>query len=205
MTRGRRQSWRQEHERDVHVRQARAEGYRSRAAYKLLEIDAREGLLAAGRVVVDLGAAPGGWSQVAARKVGAQGLVVAVDILPMDALGHVHCIRGDFGEAETITALEQALAARGPELILSDMAPNLGGIRAVDAARSADLAERALAFCATNLGPGGDLVLKVFQGAGFNQIRQTALDLFRSVRVRKPSASRSRSPETYLVGKGFGL
>ena len=205
MTRGRRSRWIREHQRDTYVQHARTEGYRSRAAYKLLELDDREKLLETGCVVVDLGAAPGGWSQVAAQRAGPQGLVVALDVLPMEPLDPVHIIQGDFTEVATTRAIESTLGGRRPDLILSDMAPNLAGIKAVDAARSADLAERALAWCEEVLTPGGNLVMKVFQRAGFDQVRIDATRVFRSVRIRKPSASRPRSAETYMIGKGFGL
>lgn len=190
----------QEHVSDRYVRQARQEGYRSRAAYKLRELAQRDRLLLPGMIVVDLGAAPGGWSQIAAELVGPKGRVVAVDILDMAALPGVEFIRGDFREDETLAQLEQVLGEQRVDLVLSDMSPNISGIGMVDQARAAQLAELALEFSCKWLKPGGNLLVKTFQGEGFDAVREQLRRSFRRVATRKPDASRSRSPELYLLG-----
>lgn len=190
----------QEHVSDRYVRQARQEGYRSRAAYKLRELAQRDRLLLPGMTVVDLGSTPGGWSQIAAELVGPKGRVVAVDILDMAALPGVEFIHGDFRESETLARLEQALGERKVDLVLSDMSPNISGIGMVDQARAAQLAELALEFSRKWLKPGGNLLVKTFQGEGFDAVREQIRRSFRRVVVRKPDASRSRSPEMYLLG-----
>jgi 23S rRNA (uridine2552-2'-O)-methyltransferase len=180
------------------VKQARSRGYRARAAFKLVELDERDRFLRAGQKVVDLGAAPGSWAQVAAERTGPQGRVVALDILPMDALDGVEFIQGDFREAEVLAQLE-ALVGEKVDLVLSDMAPNISGIAASDQARSMDLAELALEFACEWLEPGGVFVVKLFQGEGFDEFVRTARARFDRVRVRKPAASRKQSREVYLV------
>jgi 23S rRNA (uridine2552-2'-O)-methyltransferase len=195
--------WMREHVNDVYVRRAKSEGYRSRAAYKLLEIIARDKLLRPGMVVVDLGATPGGWSQVAQAQVGAHGLVIALDVLAMAPLPGVKFVQRDFSEDATVTVLEQALAGRKVDLVLSDMSPNISGISMSDQARVMHLAELALEFSAQHLKPGGNLLVKVFQGAGFQEFFRAMRGGFRDVATRKPAASRGRSSELYLLGRGF--
>lgn len=191
-----------EHVSDVYVQRAKSDGYRSRAAYKLLEIAARDGLLKPGMVVVDLGATPGGWSQVAVAKVGARGLVIALDRLEMAPLPGVVFLRGDFREAAVVAELEQTLAGRGIDLVLSDMSPNISGIGVSDQARAMHLAELALEFAAKHLNPGGNLLVKVFQGSGFQEFLSRMRAMFERVVTRKPEASRGRSSELYLLAKG---
>jgi 23S rRNA (uridine2552-2'-O)-methyltransferase len=192
-----------EHVTDPYVKRANAEGYRSRAAYKLQQLAERDRLLRSGMLVVDLGAAPGGWSQVAARAVAPGGTVVAVDVLPVDPLPGVTAIQGDFGEPETLAAVERALGGQQADLVISDMAPNISGIASVDQARSAALAELALEFALKHLKPGGNFLVKAFQGAGYETFVKTLRAHFREVYTRKPEASRSRSSEVYLLGKGL--
>ena len=196
-------AWMREHVNDPYVQKAKAEGYRSRAAYKLLELDKKERLLAPGRLVVDLGAAPGSWSQVAVAKLGARGRVVAVDILPMEPLPGVHFIQGDFREQEVLDALLLALGRSKADLVISDLAPNISGIAVSDQARAMHLAELALEFARQCLKPGGSLVVKVFQGAGFTEFLGVMRKAFATVGSRKPEASRGRSSEMYLLGKGL--
>lgn len=203
MGRVRGKDWMQEHVADGYVKRAKAEGMRSRAAYKLVEIAERDRLLAPGRVVVDLGAAPGGWSQVAARKVGERGRVIALDVLEMPSLAGVTFIRGDFHDASSVELLEQALGGGQADLVLSDMAPNLSGIASSDQARVMALAELALDFALKHLKPQGNFLVKTFQGAGFDAFLKGMRTRFKAVAVRKPDASRSRSSEVYLVGKGL--
>jgi len=192
----------QEHVTDAFVQRAKREGYRSRSAYKLLEIARRDRLLAPGMTVVDLGAAPGGWSQVAAELVGPQGRVIAVDVLEMSPVTGVTFIQGDFREADTLNRLESALGAQAVDLVLSDMAPNISGIRMADQARAAELAELALQFAAKWLKPGGNMLLKMFQGTAFGEVREQMHRNFRQLLTRKPEASRDRSSEIYLLGRG---
>jgi len=196
-------AWMREHINDPYVQKAKAEGYRSRAAYKLLELDKKDRLLAPGRLVVDLGAAPGSWSQVAVAKLGARGRVVAVDILPMEPLPGVHFIQGDFREQEVLDALLLALGRSKADLVISDLAPNISGIAVSDQARAMHLAELALEFARQCLKPGGSLVVKVFQGAGFTEFLAAMRKAFATVGSRKPEASRGRSSEMYLLGKGL--
>jgi 23S rRNA (uridine2552-2'-O)-methyltransferase len=195
-------SWMQRHVADPFVRRARAEGYRSRAAFKLLEIAARDRLFAAGQVVVDLGAAPGGWSQVVAEHTGPGGRVVAIDLLDMAPLPGVTFVRGDF-TAETVRReLERVLGGRPVDLVLSDLSPNLSGVAATDSARSIALAEDAVEFAAAHLKPGGALLVKTFQGAGFPALLRQVRERFTQVASRKPEASRARSSEMYLLARG---
>jgi len=193
--------WMMEHVNDVYVQRAKAEGYRSRAAYKLIEVAARDKLLKPGMVVVDLGAAPGGWSQVAAAKTGAGGRVIAVDLLPMDSLRNVTFLQGDFRDESVAQALERELAGRPIDLVLSDMSPNISGIALSDQARAMHLAELALEFAVKHLKPGGSLLVKVFQGSGFQEFLREMRSRFMHVMTRKPEASRGRSNELYLLGK----
>lgn len=196
-------AWMHEHVTDPYVRQAKQEGYRSRAAYKLRELVERDRLLRPGMRVVDLGAAPGGWSQVAAEVVGPKGRVIAVDILDMPPVHGVETVRGDFREDAVLQAVEDALGGEQVDLVLSDMAPNISGIGMVDQARSAQLAELALDFALKWLKPGGNLLLKTFQGEAYDGLRRQLQAHFGEVLTRKPQASRSRSAEIYLLGKGL--
>ena len=195
--------WLEEHFSDPFVQRAKDAGLRSRAAFKLEEIDAAEKLFFPGAVVVDLGAAPGGWSQYAARRLAGNGAVFALDLLPMDAIAGVTFQQGDFREQAALDALLAGLGGRRVDLVLSDMAPNMSGVDVVDQARAADLEALALDFASQALRPGGVLVMKVFQGAGFQQLLAEARRAFEGVRMRKPKASRQRSSETYLVARGL--
>jgi 23S rRNA (uridine2552-2'-O)-methyltransferase len=196
-------AWMREHINDPYVQKAKAEGYRSRAAYKLMEMDKRDRLLAPGQLLVDLGAAPGSWSQVALAKLGSKGKVVAVDLLPMEPLPGVNFIQGDFREQEVLDAVLLALGGRRPDLVISDLAPNISGIAVSDQARSMYLCELALEFSLQCLAPGGSLLVKVFQGAGFAEFLAAMRRAFAKVASRKPEASRGRSSEMYLLGRGF--
>lgn len=191
-----------EHVNDPYVQRAKAEGWRSRASFKLLEIDAKDKLLRPGMVVVDLGATPGGWCQVAAKKVGANGRVVGLDLLEMEPIHGVVFFQGDFREDETLEKLLTTLDGAPVDLVLSDMAPNISGITVADQARGFHLAELALEFAAQQLKPGGNFLVKVFQGSGFDEYRRAMAEVFQSVLIRKPEASRDRSSEVYLLGKG---
>jgi 23S rRNA (uridine2552-2'-O)-methyltransferase len=196
-------AWMREHINDPYVQKAKAEGYRSRAAYKLLELDRKDRLLVPGQLLVDLGAAPGSWSQVAVARLGGKGRVVAVDLLPMAPLPGVQFVQGDFREQEVLDALIKALGGRKADLVISDLAPNISGIGVSDQARSMYLAELALEFARQCLKPGGSLLVKVFQGAGFTEFLAEMRKAFAKVGSRKPEASRGRSSEMYLLGKGF--
>ncbi|MEE4638634.1 MAG: RlmE family RNA methyltransferase [Wenzhouxiangella sp.] len=196
-------AWKNRQQNDPYVRRARDEGYRARAAYKLLELDQKDSLLRGARVVVDLGAAPGSWSQVASRKLGGQACIMALDVLTMDPLPGVTFLQGDFRDDAVLADLEERLADRKVDLVLSDMAPNLSGIGPADQARSIALAELALAFARDWLDSSGRCVVKVFQGAGFDGLLTDFRRSFRSVKVRKPAASRAESREVYLVGTGL--
>lgn len=195
-------SWMHEHVNDPYVQKAKAAGWRSRAAFKLLEIDEKDKLLKPGMTVVDLGAAPGSWSQVVAGRIKPNGRLVALDLLEMEPIHDVDFIRGDFREDEILQALEKTLAGRPVDLVLSDMAPNMSGVSVSDQARVMHLAELALDFCVHHLKPGGDLLIKVFMGSGFDALREQMRAEFSSVVVRKPAASRDRSAETYLLARG---
>ena len=195
-------AWMKEHVNDFFVKQAKKEGYRSRAAYKLIEIAERDRLLAPGMIVVDLGAAPGGWSQVAAEKLGGRGKVIALDLLEMAPLPGVTFIQGDFREPLVLAELKKNLGNRAPDLVISDMSPNISGISVVDKARGMHLAELALEFSADQLNSGGNFLVKVFQGAGFEEFLRTMRASFTRVITRKPEASRGRSSEIYLLGLG---
>ncbi|MDW8468357.1 MAG: RlmE family RNA methyltransferase [Burkholderiales bacterium] len=198
--RGSSRRWLRRHLADPFVRRARAEGYRSRAAWKLIEIDDRERLLRPGAVVVDLGAAPGGWSEVAARRVGKGGRVVAVDVLPMSPPAGVRFVQGSFLDPQVRAALREAAGGRA-DVVLSDMMPNVSGIAATDQARAAELVHAAIAFCEEILAPHGAFLVKVFQGAEFGAILAALRRTFRSVKTCKPAASRAESRELYLLAR----
>jgi 23S rRNA (uridine2552-2'-O)-methyltransferase len=198
--------WLAEHASDEYVKRAMKEGWRSRAVFKLAQIQETERLLRPGLRCVDLGAAPGGWSQYAARIVGnGGGRIVATDILPMDAIPGVEFVQGDFRETAILEQVLHLVGAEKVDLVLSDMAPNMAGIDAVDQPRAMYLAELALEFADRVLAPGGDLLLKLFQGAGFDQIIKDARSRYAKVVTKKPKASRSRSPEIYLLARQFGM
>ena len=193
--------WLAEHFDDPYVKQAQQQGLRSRAAFKLLELQEKYTLIRPGMTVIDLGAAPGAWSQVARPLVGSAGRAVALDILPMAPVPGVEFIQGDFTEDEPVRALELALGGAAVDLVLSDMAPNMSGMATVDQARSMFLAELALEFARAHLKPGGDLVVKLFQGADFDSFVREVRSLFAKVQVIKPKASRPRSNEVYLLAR----
>lgn len=195
--------WLREHFTDEYVRRAQEEGYRSRAVYKLLEIHEKDRLLRPGMTVVDLGAAPGGWSQLVVRLVGGQGVVIALDLLPMEPLPGVEFIQGDFREAAVLARLLDMLNGRPVDLVISDMAPNTSGIKAVDQPRGMYLAELALDFARQCLRPGGGLLVKVFQGEGFDAFLKDLRAEFVAVAPRKPKASRARSAEQYLLSRNY--
>lgn len=199
------QRWIQEHENDVYVQRARQDGYRSRATYKLLEINEKDRLIKPGMTVVDLGAAPGGWSQMAARLVGDKGHVVAMDILPMDGLAGVDFLQGDFREQEVLEQLLEMIGDRGVDLVISDMAPNISGMGVVDQPRAMYLTELALDMARQVLKPGGNFLVKVFQGEGFDEYVCDMRSSFGKVITRKPKASRPRSREVYLLARGFKM
>ena len=196
-------AWMHEHVNDPYVRRAQAEGMRSRAAYKLQQLAERDHLLKPGMVVVDLGAAPGGWSQVAGRAAGPKGRVVAVDLLEMTPVTGVTFIHGDFGDEAVLAEVETALGGSGADLVLSDMAPNISGVASVDQARSVALAELALEFAVNHLKPQGNFLVKLFQGSGFDALVADIRRKFVQVMIRKPEASRGRSNEVYVVAKGL--
>ncbi|HRD67225.1 MAG TPA: 23S rRNA (uridine(2552)-2'-O)-methyltransferase RlmE [Candidatus Competibacter sp.] len=195
--------WLREHFTDEYVKRAQEEGYRSRAVYKLLEIHEKDRLLQPGLTVVDLGAAPGGWSQLAVRLVGRWGAVVALDVLPMEPLAGVEFIQGDFRETAVLERLLSALNGRPVDLVISDMAPNTSGIKAVDQPRGMYLAELALDFARQCLRPGGDLLVKAFQGEGFDPFVRDLRGWFATAAPRKPKASRARSAERYLLARNY--
>ncbi|SUO96283.1 23S rRNA (uridine(2552)-2'-O)-methyltransferase RlmE [Suttonella indologenes] len=196
-------NWLKEHHSDPYVLKAREEGYRSRAVYKLKEIQERDKLIRSGMVVVELGAAPGGWSQYVAGLIGSKGRMIALDILPMDSLADVTFIQGDFREEAVLNELLATIGDQAVDLIISDMAPNMSGVKSTDQAKSMYLAELALDFVRQRLAMGGDFLTKVFHGPGFdNYFRELKTD-FKTVLTRKPEASRARSQETYLLARGF--
>ena len=195
--------WLREHFTDEYVRRAQAEGYRSRAVYKLLEIQEKDRLLRPGAIVVDLGAAPGGWSQLAARLVGPRGTVIALDVLPVEPLVGVEFIQGDFRETAVLDGLLNVLNGRPVDLVISDMAPNITGIKAVDQPRGMYLAELALDFARQCLRPGGDFLVKAFQGEGIDPFLGELRAAFAAVLPRKPKASRARSAERYWLARNY--
>ena len=195
--------WLKEHFDDVWVKKSREDGYRSRASYKLIELDGKDKLFRPGQVVVDLGAAPGGWSQVAVERVGDKGVVIASDILPMNPIAGVEFVQGDFTEDEVFEALLELLGDRRADVVISDMAPNMSGMAAVDIPKAMGLVELALDMAKRVLRSGGVFVAKVFQGEGFEALLADMRGSFDTVVSRKPDSSRARSREIYLVGKGF--
>lgn len=198
-------AWHQQHVSDFYVRQATEQGWRSRAAFKLLEIDDKDHLLRPGITVVDLGCAPGGWCQVAARQLKGSGRIIGVDLLEMVGIGGVSFIQGDFTEDAVLAQLEAAGIDNGVDLVLSDMAPNITGVDSADQAKSYYLAELAMDFARQHMKPDGAFLIKVFQGAGFEDYVKQMRAIFRTVVVRKPKASRDRSREVYLLAKGLKI
>lgn len=194
-------AWMREHVNDTYVQLAKKEGWRSRAAFKLLEIDDKDKLLKRGEVVVDLGATPGGWSQVASKRVGDTGMVLALDLLEMDPIHNVHFIQGDFREDDVLEQLEKQLGDRRVGLVMSDMAPNMSGVPLVDQARVMHLAELGLEFSKAHLKLEGAFLVKVFQGTDYETFLRQMRETFKTVVVRKPDASRDRSAELYLLGR----
>ena len=195
--------WLEEHFSDTYVKRAQQEGARSRAVYKLEEIDRRDRLLKPGMSVIDLGAAPGGWSEYAATRVGAHGRVVALDVLPMDALADVTFIQGDFREQEVFDQLMAVASERSVDLVLCDMAPNLSGVKATDQARAMYLVELALELAHRVLHDGGTLLVKMFQGEGSEEYLRALRESFSKILIRKPQASRSRSSEVYVLARNY--
>jgi 23S rRNA (uridine2552-2'-O)-methyltransferase len=199
------QRWRQRQERDVYVEQANRAGWRSRAVFKLEQIQAKERLLETGTVCVDLGAAPGSWSQLAARLVAPTGRVVAVDLLPMEPIPGVEFLAGDFTAPETLRALRELVGEQAVDLVMSDMAPNISGNRTIDQARTLTLLEEALAFACEVLRPGGHFLAKAFQGEGIDGFTRELKRHFKVVKTLKPKASRPESREIYLLARSFGM
>jgi 23S rRNA (uridine2552-2'-O)-methyltransferase len=197
--------WLHEHFDDVYVKKAQLEGYRSRAVYKLKEINEKELLLKPGMTVVDLGAAPGGWTQYVSEQLQGRGKIIALDILPMDVIADVHVILGDFREEEVFQKLMNLIPKHSVDLLLSDMAPNMSGNKAIDIPRSMYLVELALDFAEKMLKPGGSAFIKIFHGSGFDDLVKQVRLSFKKVSIKKPAASRARSKETYLLAKGYNL
>jgi 23S rRNA (uridine2552-2'-O)-methyltransferase len=195
--------WLQEHVNDPYVKQAQKDGYRSRSSYKLIELNQKDRLIRPGMLVLDLGSAPGGWSQVAGALVGDKGRVLATDILPMDPLKNVDFIQGDFREESVLNRIVEHLGSAKPDLVLSDVSPNISGISSADQASSIYLLELALDMVRRVLKPGGAFVAKLFQGVGSDEYLKELRAAFDKVSIRKPAASRSRSREVYVVAKGF--
>jgi 23S rRNA (uridine2552-2'-O)-methyltransferase len=195
-------AWMHEHVNDFYVKQARAQGYRSRAAFKLIEIDEKDKLLRPGQVIVDLGAAPGGWSQIARERIGRNGRVIAMDLLEMAPLPGVEFLQGDFSDDAVLVQLTQMLNGKPVDLVICDLSPNISGIGMSDQGRTIYLNELALAFASEHLQPKGAFLVKTFQGAGFEDLLQAMRKAFTTVVTRKPKASRDRSPELYLLAKG---
>lgn len=195
--------WLKEHFDDHYVKQAQKDGYRSRASYKLLEIQEKDRLLRPGMTVLDLGSAPGGWSQVASRLIGEKGRIIASDILPMDSIADVVFIQGDFTEDEVFEAILGAIGGQPVDLVISDMAPNMSGVRAADQAAAMYLCELALDLASKVLRPGGDFLIKVFHGEGFDAYLRDVRSRFEKVQMRKPASSRDRSREQYLLARGM--
>lgn len=195
--------WLQEHVNDPYVKQAQKDGYRSRSSYKLIELSQKDRLIRPGMLVMDLGSAPGGWSQVAAALVGDKGRVLATDILPMDPLVNVDFIQGDFREEAVLNQILEQLHGQKPDLVMSDMLPNISGISSADQAGAIYLLELALDMVRRVLKPGGSFVAKLFQGVGSDAYLKELRTAFEKVSIRKPAASRSRSREVYVVAKGF--
>ncbi len=196
-------AWLKEHFDDPYVKQAQADGYRSRAVYKLLEIQKKDTIIKPGMWVVDLGAAPGGWSQVTANIVGETGHVIAQDILPMDSLAGVSYVPGDFTDEATEIAVQKALNNHPVDLVLSDMAPNISGVKAIDSPKAMYLCELALYTAEKTLKKNGDFLIKVFHGEGFDEYLRDLRTKFAKVVIRKPQASRARSSEVYLLARSY--
>lgn len=192
--------WMQEHINDPYVKMAQKDGYRARAAYKLIEIDQSDQLIKPGMTVVDLGSTPGSWSQVVAKQLQGKGRVIALDILPMTGLAGVEFIQGDFREESVLKKLEETMQGKQADLVISDMAPNITGVKVVDQASAAYLTELALLFCQDWLKPGGNFLVKVFAGVGYEEIVSAMRAMFDKTLTRKPKASRDRSTEVYLLG-----
>ena len=197
--------WLQRHFNDAYVRQAQQAGYRSRAAFKLLEINERDHILRPGMTVIDLGAAPGGWTQVVAKIVGERGRVIALDILPMDSMPGVRFIHGDFREDAVFAALLEMVGEQRVDLVISDMAPNISGMKSVDQPRAMYLAELALDLARKVLSPGGALLVKAFEGEGIEALRRELRVSFKTLVTRKPKASRPSSREVYMLAKNYVL
>jgi 23S rRNA (uridine2552-2'-O)-methyltransferase len=195
--------WMDEHVNDPYVKKAKIDGYRSRASYKIIEINEKDKIIRAGNMVMDLGSAPGGWSQVAAPLVGEPGRVIASDILPMDGIIGVTFIQGDFTEAKVYDDILNTLNGDKVDVVVSDMSPNLSGVNTTDQYSSIYLVELALDMARNVLKPGGSFCAKVFQGVGYEEYAKEVRKSFDKVVVRKPAASRARSREVYIVGKGF--
>jgi len=196
-------NWLREHFNDPFVKQAQKDGYRSRASYKLLEIQEKDRLIRPGMSVIDLGAAPGGWSQVTSRLIGGQGRLIASDILEMDSIPDVTFIQGDFTQDEVLAQILEAVGNSQVDLVISDMAPNMSGTPAVDMPKAMFLCELALDLASRVLRPGGDFLIKIFQGEGFDTYLKDVRQKFDKVQMRKPSSSRDRSREQYLLGRGY--
>jgi 23S rRNA (uridine2552-2'-O)-methyltransferase len=197
------QRWLKEHFDDPYVKMAQKDGYRSRASYKLLEIQEKDRILRPGMTVVDLGAAPGGWSQVTSRVIGARGTLIASDILEMDSIPDVAFIRGDFTEDAVFEQILAAVGEKPVDLVISDMAPNMSGVKTADQARAMYLCELALDLAGRVLRPGGDFLIKIFQGEGFDLYHKQVREMFDKVQMRKPLSSRDRSREQYLLARGL--
>ncbi len=197
--------WRERQRRDVYVEQANREGWRSRAVFKLQQIQDKERLLKPGMVCVDLGASPGGWSQLAAKLVGSSGEIIALDVLPMDPIPGVRFLQGDFAEGGTVAALREMLGGRAADLVMSDLAPNISGNRTMDQPRSMALLDAALAFAEVVLKPGGDFLAKAFQGEGVEDFTRGLRERFGAVKTIKPKASRPESREIYLLARNYRM
>lgn len=197
--------WLQEHFADEYVKKAQREGYRSRAIYKLEEIQLKDRLIRPGMTIVDLGAAPGSWSQYATRLLDGRGRIIATDILPMDSLPDVEFIQGDFRDESVFAALLEAIGEKPVDLVMSDIAPNISGVEAVDQPSSMYLAELAVDLAGRVLAPGGDLLFKAFQGEGFDALVKDLRSRFTKLVIRKPKASRPRSREVYVLARGYKL
>jgi 23S rRNA (uridine2552-2'-O)-methyltransferase len=198
---GSQKRWIKEHQDDLYVKKAHAEGLRCRAAYKLIELQEKDRLFAPNQIIVDLGSAPGGWSQVLPRWIGKQGKIIALDILPMDPLPHVHFIEGDFTSEAAYQALKETIGEQKVDWVVSDMAPNMAGDKSIDQPKALYLVELALDFAREHLKTGGGFIAKVFQGSGFPEFQQAVKKEFESVAIRKPDASRDRSSECYVVAR----
>ncbi len=196
-------AWLKEHVDDIWVKKAQQDGFRTRASYKLMELDEKDRLIKPGMTIIDLGAAPGGWSQVVARKLNGHGVIIASDILTMDPIADVDFVQGDFTEQTVFEEIMQLVNNRPVDLVISDMAPNISGVASIDQPSAMYLVELALDMAQQVLKPKGDFVAKVFQGEGFTEYQQALKPMFDRVLIRKPKASRARSKEVYIVAKGF--